>query len=355
MSTMRALGASVVVASALLAAGQGCALFTCIEDDCASLSSGAGGLGVGGAGPSSASAAMTGTALSATGVGGGGGEAPCVEDCPICSDELDGNALSLAVLDDVVYVVVDTAGPTGLFTISDEPNGFGAPMPLPGDHPAMGQLVATSAAVFHVYGPMFQNVGSGETCLFANPIVAAAAGSFDLYLLNPGALQSFNGSGCSGSPPDDDLDGAVSLAVSPDLVAFDRSPIFSGPCWKPLPIDVNAEPECAPKQETLAVALNPSGKRILFRTATGVSSWEGDRGQPVAPVADFGGEEGALPIAANSSEVFFARANADGHMHRCLYDPPHTCRSAGNGAVTSISVHNETAYFTMGNQVCKWP
>jgi hypothetical protein len=356
MKAMRVLGASIVTASTLLGATQGCALFTCIEDDCASLSSGSGGTGVGGAGSTATSLLNTTADVTATGTGGGGGggAAPCA-DCPICSAELEGAAFSVTVLSDTAYVLVKTRT-SSLFVLPILPSGFGDAAPFPGGpYLGAGHVAATTETVFHIREDAFEDILSAEECDTATPIVGTAGAGLELYFLFGGGLQTFDG--CFASKPDDDLSGALFLATCPQLVAFGGGP-SSGPCHKPLPIGVSTPPTCLPNAKPLDVAVDSSGKHILFRDAAGVRTWNGDQNTPADLITDFGGaEEPRLPIAANDTEVFFARSTAPQTMWRCQHDPPYACRAAGTELVSSIHVDrlSQTAYFTMGNRVCKWP
>lgn len=356
MKTVRAFGATVLLASGLFATSQGCALFTCIED-CDSATSSGGGGGVGGSGAPTASASITTTNVTSTGAGGEGGSAPCT-DCPICSAELDGPALSVAVLADNAYVLVELPGQSEVFELAIEPGGgFGDPSPVPsGAHPMGGRLVGTTTTVFHVTENLFQDVFSGEACDTSHTLIGAAAAGSDVFFLTPDGLLTFTN--CIESIPDGDFAGAPSIAASLGRIAFPGAGPQTGPCFKQLPLVLTTPAECLAGQKPLAVALIPSGKRILFRESGQVYSWEADSSAPVELITDFGGdEEAGLPIAATTTEVFFARSTATRTMWRCTIDPPYECRSAETEAVSSIHVDRvgDTAYFTMGSRVCKWP
>jgi hypothetical protein len=350
------------VAAALgLVLGQGCALFTCVEDDCDSLSGGAPGTGGANTATGATVTSSDVTASSASGGGGSGGEGGSPPELE-CSDDFGGNTAAVVVADQRVYVVANVDGFDQVFTV--DPITLDADPPFSTMMGTNGRLAAVQGKVFYSSGTTPEVVVGGEECKAVDGTVHALAGAADRLLLlrtpsagpptvlearvpcEPGSLHF--------ATETTSVEGAQNVFFL-DRAQTPNMPQPAGPCF--LPSDASAMPSCADSKDVLGIALpaGSGGSVGFYRTSTHIHRIT-DRLQQEEVHAFSSPERKRLPMAVSSEEeIFFATGTeVSPALWRCRSRDAASCVFVLTGQVVGLALKDDVAYFSQNQQLCRW-
>jgi hypothetical protein len=371
-------------AVALAGLANGCALITCVEDDCASATGGGSTSNAGGAG----GASVTTTGTTSTGTAGAGGEGgqgggACTTDCVSGACELEacqpkctalaGNGQAVAFSptsqSGTVFALQSTTQ-TDLVSITASSLG-GVDMPTTIASGITAETLATAGdTIFYATSDgtlgapcLMQQIAGGklrgaasspERTLWMSQSDFEARGA-DCALAASHSLGQFGASTMGAATFSSGLRIAYAgspspSAISPQLCAlmYDGGSSFTvGDCFDTAPSGA----------ATLSgVTVTPDGTSILVAGNTDV--WEAPWGRSTLTPLFVPGLTATTSIAATESAFFVARPrppSGGGTLLRCpLGGPMSECRSYGEASVGGMTQTKTKIYFTMGAKLCAW-